>query len=650
MAVSRGSSPAILVATIALLSIGACHEDTNSGPPEIPPQTVNQAVEETGWFPEFVSDSTAFTQSRFDSSAVDGASMLCGDYIGQQTEEVSTLTIFAADPLLHYAGSILQYASLGDAVPQAVLASRAGGSLELVTADGSVVAGDVDAVEGAEVEAWRRGAVEQANAAASGPWRLSAGVVRGEQLIALTARVNPPALPAEAVAALVPRDGDLGRVAICLRRTHHTVSCDYPGRAGDAFTDDVLGVDIADQMAEGNPPVWVDSVAYGETVLLLIEAAAPHDEVFAAAVATFSAAATGSDPDAGSTALSDLSDLSVEAFGVGTDADEIASAAATGLAQLRDALEADPVDPVSLPAVDATLLALRNGGPVTIAIEGQFAFTTCEPYTAVFDHVLWALDANDARTERRWCDLQSNGEGRFYYNGGVYEYEYSHVTYLPDLRGQGGVARPSPGSRDPIVWYDMAGGRPAIELYELGLPDGHIYSQLEFNGSSLVGQPYTLFVVVGMPERVFLTVVTDQDPLNISRQNQVNWFLHGDDNGTRRNLAIGYPATDLMAWSHSLSGIEFFHRRPVGWHVYAFRFSTNLGMTAWMDGELLYHNQYANYSLQLFEGATICTRWHGLHGFGHAALWFAEAIAYQGDGDEDEVLAEIARLMEKYGI
>lgn len=642
-----GVLPGLLIVTLGMVLLPACGDESSPAPPQPPAQTVNELVETTGWFPDIVPDSTAFSQARFDSSG-SGGNLECADFQGYQRREVTGLTTLAADLDRHYPGAVLQYASLGEATPAAVTAARAAATLELTGADGTVVSGMVDALDGDLVAAWRENSVGDLPAV-DGTWRLSLAEIYDPALLPLAAGVDPQAWPAGLTDQLVPDDTPRARVLARLERIHHTASCAYPGRAAGAFADDVLGADLADQMAEGNPPVWVGDVHHGQLVLLLCEAETAFDQLVDACLNSLQAAIAGTAIDAGRPVLAEQPGLVVRGHGIAADAADAAMAAAAGVDELTTWLATPVTAPASLPAITAELYALRNGGPITLAVESTFWFTSCEIYEPIFADVLWSLDAADARTERRAGDLQSNGEGRFYYVGGSRDYIYDHVTAVPDLRGAGGVARPDEFGRDPIIFHDIAGGRPAIELYELGLPDGDIYTQLLFDGAPFAGVSYTLFFVIGLPDILRMTVETDTDPVIISQANRVNYFLHGENLADdRRNLVLGYPTGREFVYAHPPYQMVVSHDMPEGWFVYAARFDQNGGMTVWENDQQIGHSDW-DYSLLGFDGARICTRWRGQTPISHASLLLAEAIAYRGAGTDDEVLAEIARLRQKYG-
>jgi hypothetical protein len=637
-------------ALVALLLTAGCTEENEVGPRQPPPQTVNELVETTGWFPEIVPDSTAYTLARFDSTAAAGGGLECADFTGHQLKEVGRLTVLAADVAVHHAGAVLQYAHLDQVVPTAVTGERAGGDLVLTGPTGDTVVGEVAGMTGAAVAGWRAAHLGDL-APGAGTWTLAASVVRDVPQIALGAGVHPTALPAAVREDLLPRTTGPGRVLLRLQRTHHTVTAPYPGRAGRAFAPEVLGVDLADQMSEGNPPVWVESLHHGQLALVMIEATAAADTLVDACVNTFMAALTGGSEDAGRPRLHEFDDLSVAAHVLGGDAASLETAATTGPDALGDWFAAPVGDPAGLPAVAADLAALRNGGALSLGLETGFAYTLCEPYEPVFDEVLWSLDAADARIEQRAGGLRTDGDGEYFYRGGADIYTYARVTAVPDLRGVGATTLPDPQGEAPILLPDLAGGRPAIELYELGLPDGHIYSQLVFDAQPLLNRGYSLFVVLKMPERVRMEIVTDGPNVEVSRSNDLNYFLHGDTGfNARRNLLLGLLSREELVYRHHPYGVSaLLLERPIGWHVLAYRFGLDgQGMSVWLDGEKL-ATANRDVSLSGFETGRVGPRWHLLDGISHAVIYVAEVVAYSGAGSDGQMTAETERLREKYG-
>jgi len=383
----------------------------------------------------------------------------------------------------------------------------------------------------------------------------------------------------------------------------------------------------------------------------VVEAEADHDEVVAAAVTSFNAAAMGLPPTPGEPLLHDLPGLTVNVFALGADADAAEIAGMTDLSSLTDYLQTPPVDPASLPAVSSHLQALRNGGPLSRELEATFDYITCEVYDPVFEGVFFALEAADARTEMHTGDLESDGYGNFYYDGGSSRFTYHHVESIPDLVGSGGRAMPN--GRMPMIHYDMLNGHPVVELMELSPSQGTIYSELTFDGSALVGESYTLFIVVGQPHAVRLVYTTPSGPVRVSRGNDVDYFFHGTGTGNLHNLLIGYPDSEQMIYSHFPYLLQYNHSRPSSgfeWHVYAFRFSIASGMAAYVDGEKVDQDTSDSHALLEFSNATICARWHELTNYSQAVLYFAEIAAYDEAGSDGEIAAETQRLMDKYGL
>jgi hypothetical protein len=644
----------------ALLLAGCTSEDPVRPDPDPIVLTVNQVVQTTGWFPAVVPDSTAFARARFDSTAnVDDLS--CTVYAGTQLAEAAVHTILAPQLDHHHPGAVLQYASLAAADLLGVDAERAGGTLVLAGGVGTEVTGEVAVIDGQTVDTWRREALAELGEPVPGDWLVSVTAVHGSDHVALAAGVAPAALPAAVRQQLALRDETSGRVLVRLERRHHTVRAIYPGSAGAAFAPTVTGPDVADQMSPGNPPVWVDTVTFGELALVLVEAAAAPAEVFAAVRRTFTAAVAGTAPGPGPL-LDELPELGVRVFAAGADAEALTAATLDGLGALTAALQASPAQGSDLPPVTASLAALRNGGPVSYAISADFTFVLCEPFTGIFDTVLWSFRAADAHTVRQTGDLHTDTRGIYHYQGGANLYTYRHATHIPDLLGSGGDAVPP--DRLPMVLPDAFNGHPAVELFEIALPGGPIRSRLRFDGTALVGRAYTLFVVLSLHPQIRLTVATPSGNETFSSINRFNFFLHGTGTNVyddvpaasgRKNLYIGipdeYPDNQYLYYSHSYYQLKVVHARPRSWHVYAFRFSFSDGMTAFVDGEQLGHSSWTH-PLDEFANATLCARWVGLSGTtpALAGLLLAEIVAYDGAGSDEMVLAEMARLRAKYGL
>jgi len=653
VATLRRICPAIVLMLLGMLGILASCTKESSPDPLLPPvQTVNELVETTGWFPTIIADSTTFTEARFDSSSAVGDGLQCADYVGHQVLEVPRLNTLAASTTVHYPGSVLQYAYLDGQTPAVVAGDRAGAPLTLIGADGTELPGEVTALDGDLVEAWRQQNLTSLPAA-EGDWQLSLHLIRDPAQIALGAGVHPPALPTQVSADLEARDLNRGRVLVRLQRIHHTMTCPYPGRAGRAFADHVVGGDLEGQMSEGNPPVWVGSVQYGQVLLILLEADASFAEMAEAAGNSVAAAVADGDPDPSLLALDDLEGLDVAAHGVAVDAPAAVQALLAGVGELADMLAQPVSDPAALPAMSADLKALRNGGPLTLGLTGEYEFTACELYEPVFAEVLWGLDAADARTERRNTDLQTDGDAVFYYNGGVRVFNYAHVTSVPDLKGEGNPTVPGVFGRRPVLFPHFLGDRPVIELYELDLPDGHIFAELLFDGSPFVATPYTFFMVLGSPDRVHLTVEAEPQNIVYSRTNRLNYVVHGADMGTRGSLQIGWGEIQnidegYLNFIHSPYTLAVPGTPPEGWHVFAFRFGTS-GMSIFEDGVEIGQIDW-DFSLLQFSGATLSARRQGYAGPSHAVLWLAEAVAYRGEGSDEMVADETARLQEKFGL
>ena len=647
--ISRRLRAGLPLATGLLLIMGlvACGGDDATGPgPEPPPPTIRSVVDAAGDFPNARSDSTAFAQSRFDSTAADPLS--CTDFEGEQQRAAAELTVLAPSPARHHAAAILQGAGLHEPSPPLVVADRAGAALTLTVASGAETAGTVTVADADTVDRWRRQTLADLGDDAGGAWTLQAGVAYNAAHIALLAGVDQSAMPAEAVAALAP-DGARGRVLAVLRRIHHTVDAAYPGLSTHAFADGVTGDDLEGQVAPGNPPAWVARVHHGELVLLLVQADAGPDTVLASVASSLAAAAEGRAPDAGATPMDALPEVTFDAFAVGTDAAAVTAACAAGHDDLTTLLAAAPPSPADLPAVAAGLESLRRGDPVSRQLEAPFAFTTCEIFEPVLDDVLWAFSAADARVERVVGDLQTNGAGRYYYDGGTAQFDHLQVVSIPDLVGDGGYALPT-GTRRPFLLPDAVNGRPAVEFFQLPLPGGVLHSQLQFDGSLIAGIDYTIFVVCGLPAGVRITYTTISGEQQASRINAADYFLHGTGEGTRNNMRVGFPERGSMEYNHYPNLLYFDHTPEDDWHVYALRFGAGTGMAVYCDGELLDIDPTDVYALNSFPGATLCARWLGLRPSELSTFWLAEITAYRGDVSDADVVAETERLRRKYGV
>lgn len=644
-----------LLPVLILPWLPACSGDEPTPPPPPSSKTVNEVVAEAGWFPTLEPDSVAFAVDRFDSTGGAGENLSCRVYEGEQLAVVPCLTILAPTAVFGHAGAILQYASLADPAPLAVVADRAGADLVLAAPGGGEVTGSVPVVDAATVEAWRQAALLELGAVPPGPWAMTVASAYAPDHVALLAGVSPAAFTAEVSARLAFGDEAWGRALVRLVRPHHVVAATWPGSASRAFAPDVTGDDVDDQMEPGNPPVWVDEVAHGQLLLVLVESTASPAEVAAAAARSFAAAADGETPAAGPL-LQDLPDLAVKVFAAGADPDAAEAAALAGQQALTDFLQAAPGPASSLPAVTASVAALRNGGPVDFAITAEFGLTACEIYEPVFDTVLWGYEARDAQTIRVVGDLRSEGlayfdqaQAHFYYEGGSQQFTNEEVNYVLDLKGSGGAA--SWAGRRPFLIRDALNGHPVIELYELAIPAGVLASELRFDGSSLVGRDYTIFLVMGMPSNVRLRVATASGTQYYSQLSLVNYFLHGTGVGQRHNLLIGHdPFEGDFDFEHTNFRLETTLARQIGWHTYAFRFGIAEGMAIFVDGQLIDEDPYRSETLLEFSGATFCTRWFGYDGYKMGIIWLAEIVAYRDAGSNEMITAEFARLQAKYGL
>jgi hypothetical protein len=643
----------VLLLMAGLLVILACSSEDPTEPPP-PPEgpTIKQVVESTGWFPAVSPDSNAWALARFDSTGGDGEPWACTSFDGAETRVLDVLTTLVFDEILHYPGAILQWTSLDGPTPLPVLADRAGGAIALSTPAGDLIEGTVAAVEADEVAAWRTQALAELGAVPPGPWQLAAGVVYNPEHLAVVAGLGPEGMTASAWERLEFHEEATGRVLLTLTRVHHTVSCPYPGSATEAFAAHVEGEDIQDQMAMGNPPVWVDSVDHGQLLHVLVEAEADPATVMAAAVNSFAAGAENRAPDAGAPLMHELPGLSLSVLALGADGDAAEVAFIAGQQQLTGFLQTDPGERSDLPGLTAALAALRNGGPVQRAVSAEFSFTSCEVFEPVLDQIYWAFSAADARTVWVDGDLSSDTGGRFRYDGGTSIYTQRLVESIPDLVGGGGNAVPPPGSRRPFFLAGALNGRPVVELFELALPDGFLFSELRFNGSALAGNDYTIFLVFGTPYAVRLTYTTTGGEQVVSQRNRVNWFLHGDGQGLRHNLMVGFPDDQFMVYEHTGYGLEIPRPQTTDWHVCVLRFGVNSGMTLFYDGEIPDggDDAFDTFPLLEFSGATVGARWQGVAPPELATFWLAEIIAYRGAASDQLVLEETARLQQKYGL
>jgi len=437
------------------LGILACSKSDPIGPGAPAGPTVREVIGTTGWFPTVTPDSNAFAEVRFDSTSSASEPLRCTDYEGVHTRELAVFTMLASNDDIHFPGGLVQWASLEGLAPLAVPVDRAGGTLALTTPAGGEITGAVTVVHGESVAAWRQNALAELGWVTPGPWTVTAGLVYNSDHLAVLAGLAPTNMTAEASQRLAVRDHGPGRAVVRLQRTHHAMNCPYPGDSRSAFAPHVTGSDLQDHMSEGNPPVWISTVDYGQFLLVLVEAEVGDAEVIAATVNSFTAAAADQAPDAGVPLVHELPGVVVSVFALGADADAAEVASAAGLDQLTDYLQTAPDDPATLPAVTASLLALRNGGPLTRGVTADISFTDCENFEPVFDHVLWAFEAADAHTEYVMGEMDTDGEGHFDYDGSTTQFPELLVDYIPDLVGGGGYALPR--GRRPFFLPDRSG-------------------------------------------------------------------------------------------------------------------------------------------------------------------------------------------------
>lgn len=597
-----------------------------------------------------VPDSNAFAADRFDSTAVTGEPFQCTDFEGFDTRELAVSTMLAADDDVQYPGAILQWTSLAGVTPLAVLVDRAGSALSLTApAGGGEISGAVEEISGQSVAAWRQDALAELGLVAPGPWAVTAGVVYNSDHLAVLAGLAPTNMTAEASQRLVVRSEGPGRAFVRLQRTHHSVNCPYPEDSRAAFAPHITGTDLEEHMAEGNPPVWLSTVDYGQLLLVLVEADAGDAEVIEAAVNSFVAAAAGRTPDAGAPLVHDLPGVAVSVFAEGADADAAEAASVAGFDQLTDFLQAVPAEPGALPAITGSLLALRNGGPIARGVTADTDFTSCVIFEPVFDQVLWAFEAADAHTELVVGDLDTDGTGDFFYDGNTSQFTELLVDFIPDLVGDGEAALPR--GRRPFLLPEAANGHPAVELYDITIDEGTLRSELKFEGGGIVARDYTIFIVCGMPRQVTMRYTVPTGHRDLAQLNQTDYFLHGTGSGETHNMMVGYPDRETTIYSHQPYHVHAIHRPSPGhWHVYALSFGIETGMALYYDGELLTADSTDDRPLLEFSGATICARWHELGGIGQSVFWMVEAAAYAGAGDAESIRSETIRLDEKYDL
>jgi thiol-activated cytolysin len=84
------------------------------------------------------------------------------------------------------------------------------------------------------------------------------------------------------------------KVVVNFTQAYYTVDVDTPIHPADLFGPDVAVDDLAVDVGEGNPPLYVQSITYGRRVIFTIESTASAQNIEAALSATYQGAAKGS--------------------------------------------------------------------------------------------------------------------------------------------------------------------------------------------------------------------------------------------------------------------------------------------------------------------------------------------------------------------
>ncbi|MEL7535313.1 MAG: thiol-activated cytolysin family protein, partial [Bacteroidota bacterium] len=160
---------------------------------------------------------------------------------------------------------------------------------------------------------------------------------------------------------------------------YFTMLYEKPTSYNEVFADDVTPADLAPYVQPGNPATYISSVSYGRKFYLLLESTASRTEIKASIKASYDAAVSGVELDAGATYVNDLANVDIKVYAVGGDQETALATFNGDFNAVANYLTTGGDYRTGVP-LSYVVRSLETHQIVNVKLATQYQTQVCEPY------------------------------------------------------------------------------------------------------------------------------------------------------------------------------------------------------------------------------------------------------------------------------
>lgn len=508
--------------------------------------------------------------------------------------------LFNPNSSVVYPGNMLQGGSLKNATPDVIVVDRAGGtfSIDIISGGWDVTATVDEVVKSKVATALNDIVANQVYSSIPSNISFSLEEVHTEQQLALALGIDFTAYGVAISSELGFSNAyDYNRILVKLSQSYYTMSYDLPATYDDLFAPSVTPENLEPYIGPGNPACYISDVTYGRVFYLLVESTSSATSISSSINASFSAIPNAPSANVNTSYLSSLDNLNIKLFALGGDATTtlytIGNSNVNNLVSILGAA-GDITTGVPLSYV---CRAVNGNNIVSVNLATTYDVESCDPigpiqgaYGAIPTPVLF-LKAENANTSNNGILSYNNATNSDLGEYTVDSYYGTNVGGLvvenwPDAAGVNIASTSNPNNR-PIFVPNALNGYPAIDFCHFsanGISNSYdqtITTELDLPGALFTNTHYTLFMVVSSPTKLN---VEGDNINNISNEAiDAGTFLQGSDVMPYGQLTVGFNNNSNLLFGHNLNDLNVPVSRSSDFRLLIMRFSTNDGMTAFIN-------------------------------------------------------------------
>lgn len=431
---------AILLSTLLTgMSLVGC-EDTATDPD--PSDLIVGRIEDAGPFPapaEPADDKDPIGDASC-SVTGDGTQWSCQDY-GRDVVQISDdFPVFTDHGL--YPGQLVQGASLGG-IPDPITAPRGSGSLFLTDINGGTVnTQSVDEVTSVSVIEAANTIIRNHSSELPADFSLRIQQIRSEHELHIALQVSASyfGLFKSTIGFDYDEGGNKSYFLASIRQTFYSLGFERPQQPREFFAPEAVLADVAPHVGPGNPPAYIDQMAYGRVFFLLIESTESATEMEGSLDASFAYGLFGGIWDSDMRYMNSLDGFDIQAYAYGGDTASAMASIIVGRDAFRDffqSLEAGAEIGTAKPLAWRAR-AVLDDKLVHNGYSAQYQYTECSPTGSVGAPTLLSPE-DESATVDNGCScvndaIQWDFDWRKVAGATRYEFRLAHPDFDPIVK------------------------------------------------------------------------------------------------------------------------------------------------------------------------------------------------------------------------